>query len=175
MYSTVADANTYFDGRLYSTVWSTASAGDRAKAMEQATRIIDRLNFVGEKNAAHLVRFSLTGRNDFEISLTQVQVDAIQAAGLTQSTEFPRGDDTVVPNDIFIATYEIAIALLDGVDPDAEFNDLGVVSEGYSSVRTTYDRTVVPEHTNAGIPSATAWRYLKPYLREGHGVKLSRV
>jgi len=175
MYSTVADANTYFDGRLYSTVWSAASTPDKTKAMEQATRIIDRLNFAGEKHAAHLVRFSLTGRNDFEISLTLAQQALVLDAGLTQATEFPRGDDTTVPEDIFLACYEIAIALLDGVNPDEEFNDLGVVSEGYSSVRTTYDRTTVPEHTNAGIPSATAWRYLKPYLRSGHGVKLSRV
>ena len=175
MYSTVVDANTYFDGRLYSTVWSAASTPDKTKAMEQATRIIDRLNFAGEKHAAHIVRFGLTGRNDFEISLTLAQQALVSAAGLTQATEFPRGDDTEPQADIFLACYEIAIALLDGVNPDEEFNDLGVVSEGYSSVRTTYDRTTVPEHTNAGIPSATAWRYLKPYLRSGHGVKLSRV
>jgi hypothetical protein len=173
-YATLAEANAYFDNRLYSSLWAASSSGDRDKALEQAARIIDRLNFAGEKNAASVVRLALTGRSDFEISLSQEQYDAIVAAGLTQALQFPRGSDTVVPDDIKIASYEIAFALLDGVDPDKEFEDLGVVSQGYSSVRTTYDRSTVPEHTNAGIPSPTAWRFLKPYVRAG-GVKISRV
>jgi len=175
MYGTVAEADSYFGTRLYSTAWDTASAGNKTKALEQATRIIDRLNFAGEKNAAHLVRISLTGRDDFEINLTQEQYDAILAAGLTQELEFPRGSDTVVPGDIKIACYEIAYALIDGVDPDREYEDQGVISQGYASVRTTYDRSIVLEHTNSGIPSPTAWRYLRPFIKSGKNLKILRA
>ena len=174
-YATIADADTYFVGRLYSTVWNAASNLDKTNSLAQATRIIDRLSFAGERHAASEVRLALTGTRDFEISLTQAHKDAIRAAALTQELEFPRGKDTVIPDDVKIASYEIAYALLDGVDPDLEYQDQGVVSQGHSSVRTTYDRSAVQEHTNSGIPSPVAWRYLKPYLRESHGVKISRV
>ena len=89
--------------------------------------------------------------------------------------EFPRGTDTVFPTDIKIASYEIAFALIDGVDPERELEDLGVISQGYSSVRTTYDRSFSPEHTLAGVPSSVAWRYLKPFLRDDSAVRINRV
>ena len=90
--------------------------------------------------------------------------------------EFPRGSDTVVPDQIKRACYEIAFALLDGVEPDVELENLAVVSQGYAGIRTTYNRIQQPiEHLVAGIPSATTWRILKPFIRDGKAVKTSRV
>ena len=138
-------ANQYFDTRLNTRAWDTADSGDKPKALIMATRIIDRLNFAGDKNSA------------------------------TQELQFPRDTDTEIPDDIKIACAEIAIELLDGVDPNKEFEDLAIVTHRYAEVVTTYDRSVVQEHLVAGVPSATAWRYLKPYIRDNRFVTVSRI
>lgn len=175
-YATTTEADAYFAGRLYSELWLASTPAQKTNSLEQAARIIDRLNFLGEKHAAYLVRVQLTGSSDSDSEICNpADRDAIRTAGATQELQFPRGSDTVIPNDIKIASYEISFALLDGVDPDLELEDQGVVSQGYSSVRVTYDRTKVSEYILSGVPSPVAWRYLKPYLRDGHGVRINRV
>ena len=106
------------------------------KALTMATSAIDRLNYQGTKT------------------------------DLDQVNQFPRDDDTVVPADIGQACFEIALALLDGVDPQLEGENLGMTSQGYANVRSTYDREVPVPHIVAGIPSLTAWRFIVPYLRD---------
>jgi len=168
-YVTIDEAQAYFDVRLHEAAWTDASPGDREKSLIAATKIIDRLNFKGYKKPVY----------DYLQTLTTTQVPdqaAINAASLTQELQFPRDTDTNIPEEIKIACYEIAHALLDEVDPDIELENLAIISHGYSSVRTTYSRSHnPPEHLNAGVPSATAWRYLRPFLREPGGIKLSRV
>lgn len=115
------------------------------KALAMATAAINRLNYLGVK------------------------------ASTEQVNQFPRGDDTVVPEDIEYATFEIALALLDGVDPEMEASNLGAISQGYANVRSTYDREVPAPHIVAGIPSVTAWRYLVPYLRDPYRINVSRI
>ena len=144
-YCTIAYATTYFTTRLNTNPWDEASTSDRTAALTMATEAIDRLNFLGSK------------------------------ASDSQELQFPRGDDTTVPTDIQKACAEIALALLDGVDPELEMEGLTVVSQGYSNVRSTFDRTRVPEHIVAGIPSITAWRYIKPFLRDIQNVDVMRV
>ena len=93
-----------------------------------------------------------------------------------KSLEFPRGADTEVPEAIRIACYEIAHSLLDGKDPELELENLGIVSQGYASVRTTYSRAHVPiEHIVNGVPNVLAWRHLRPFLRDEDAIRLSRV
>jgi hypothetical protein len=102
--------------------------------------------------------------------------EELREANLDQPLEFPRGEDTEVPDEILIACWEVAYALLDGVDPDLDVENLGVSSQGYASIRTTYARNqALVEHLMHGIPSATAWRYLMPFLRDADKIKLSRV
>lgn len=49
-YITVVDANTYFNTRLFtSSVWEAATVDEKERALKQATRILDRMNWVGEK------------------------------------------------------------------------------------------------------------------------------
>lgn len=145
MYLTVEEATTYFEGKLNTSPWDDASEEDQGKALTQATRIIDNLNFVGEK------------------------------ADEDQTNQFPRGSDSTIPTGIQYACSEIALALLDGVDPEIEYENLSMISQGYSSVRSTYDRELIPENTVAGVPSVTAWRYLLPYLRGNKSITISRV
>lgn len=169
-YVTLQEAQDYFETRLHSEPWDTYSVQDRNKALATATRQIDRLNFAGEKHAAYEYRESLNTN-----LYTKAQEKAIAEAGLTQTLQFPRGSDTEVPNDIKIACMEIAFELLDGKDPEKELENLATISQGFSSIRNTQDRSFVHEHLNAGIVSALAWRYLRPYLRDGFDIKISRV
>jgi hypothetical protein len=144
-YGTLERANIYFDNRLRSRAWKKATIDDRKAAMAESTELIDRLNFSGKKAADIQVR------------------------------QFPRGTDTVVPVDIEKACYEISLKLLEGFDPELEIDNLASVSQGYSSVRDTYNRTFALEHIRAGIPSIKAWNFLRPYLADPDSVKLSRV
>lgn len=144
-YLNVAQAQDYFDNRLYTGTWDNATSADRLKALKMATRDIDRLNYKSSK----------TDEN--------------------QVLEFPRGGSTEVPQAILNACCELALKYLDGVDPDEEQDKLSVTSQGFASARSTYDRATVPEHLRAGIVSAKAWAELKPYLADVQTVNFSRV
>ena len=165
-YGTLQDAGEYFDSRLHEWAWTNTSAGDRVKALIASRRLIDGLNFKGYKHPVY--------------ELLEANVDAtvveIQAAEATQANEFPRGADTEVPADICIAQYEIAHSLLDNKDPELELETLAVISSTYGGVKTMYQRDQVPiEHLINMIPNALAWRRIRPYLRDGDAIKISRV
>lgn len=144
MYGSLVDAEDYFATRLNADAWLEAIDSDKTKALISAARRIDRLNFAG--------------------SVTTVG----------QPQEFPRGGDTIVPQDIIIAAYEIAFSLLDGVDPDMEVETLNVATTQIGSASLGFENGI-RDNTNAGIPSVLAWEYLKPYLREPREILLSRI
>lgn len=144
-YSSIAAADAYFATRVHTDAWDDATVAEKTKALAHATSIIDQLNFQGCKT-----------EDD-------------------QANEFPREDETEVHASIRYACAEIAKALLDDVDPEAESSDIGIMNQGYSSVRSSYNTDMAKEHILAGVPSSTAWRYLKPFLRDGMTFKVSRV
>lgn len=154
-YGSIIRANRYFDNRLRHQYWTEADLDDKKRALVEATRIIDTLNFLGTK-----------------ADTTQLHQFPRSAIGSTTLTPIV---DTTVPLDIEIATYEIAIQLLSGIDPDMEIENLAAHSQGFSSARTTYERAYVLEHIAAGVPSARAWTLLKPYLHDPRHIRLSRV
>jgi hypothetical protein len=126
-YGTLAQANEYFNNRLHEQAWYDAPAADRPKALIKATQIIDNLNYKGEKAAVVAVMY------DSDWNELDATDEEIRDANLAQPLEFPRGDDTAVPDEILIACWEVAYALLDGVDPDLDVENLGVSSQGYAS------------------------------------------
>lgn len=144
-YMTVEEADTYFGNRLNIRAWECASYDEKRRGLYMATEIIDRLNFNGCK------------------------------ADSAQENQFPRDTDTTIPEDVQRASAEIALALLDGVDPDMEYENLRLKSQGYGGVRSTYDEEFHQPHLIAGIPSVTAWRYLRPYLRDPNELTLFRT
>ena len=144
-YVTLDEISTYMSKRVIKEAWEDATPTEILTAALEATRIIDTLNFVGEKAVA------------------------------TQDSQFPRGTDTTVPDTIKYACIEIHYALLDGIDMEKENENLYVVKNEFDKVKTTYNRSTVVEHIAAGVPSSIAWRYLKPYLRDIRGVDLNRV
>lgn len=165
-YSDLVDAQAYFDERLHEVAWSQSSEADQTKSLLAATRIIDTLGYKGYK---HTVWVALDNDPDAD-------EETIAAAEASQENEFPRGADTEVPEQILWACYEIAYALLDGVDPDLELENLAIQDHGIGSVRSSFARRQEPlEHIINGVPSATAWKYIKPFLRDGDHIRFSRV
>ena len=165
-YGTLSEANEYFEKRLHEWAWTGSSTIDCEKALIAARRLIDGLNYKGYKNPVYV----LLEEN------SEATVEEIQAAESTQANEFPRGADTEVPEDIRIAQYELAHSLLDNKDPELELETLAVTGQTYGGVKTTYQRDQVPiEHLINMIPNAVAWRRLRPYLRDGDAIKISRV
>jgi hypothetical protein len=160
-YGTITEANTYFDERLHSTIWSDSTSSDREKSLNQSRITIDNLNYKGVKAAVYDVMYD----SDGDLNSPQVTETVIIAAGVTQPLQFPRGTDESVPEQIKQSQWEVAILLLDGVDPDSEYQTLRVMRQGYSSVSTTYNPSDVnSEHITYGIVSPTAWRLLYPFL-----------
>lgn len=144
-YGAVAYGDNYFKSVVHSSAWDSATNPEKRAALQEATRLIDNLNFNGDK------------------------------ASSSQELQFPRDTDTVVPKPIKNATYEIAKELLAGWDPELEMRNLAVETHKYASVSTTYNREFVLEYLRAGIPSGKAWNLLKPYLRQGSVVHLRRI
>lgn len=148
-YIDVVDAKEYFMSRVGSEAWDYADDADRLKALNNATKIIDRLAYIGQKSDS------------------------------TQDHEFPRYDPLTtypdVPTAILDATCEIALALLDGVDPQLEFDNLSQSASNYANIKSNFDRTVLPEHIQAGVPSVIGYQLLKPYLSDINSTVLRRV
>jgi hypothetical protein len=179
-YGTVDEANTYFANRLFSDAWTRAQAADYPKALIRATQIMDALNYKGVKHTVWQLyqNYPCHEVYDFGFEFPHHEgptKEQIRSAEASQELEFPRGTDTDVPEAIRRACYEIAFSLLDGKDPELELENLSVSSQGFSSVRTTYNRNQAPlEHIINGVPSAEAWRLLRPFLRDGNHIKLAR-
>lgn len=149
-YADLAFAQKYFRTRLHADAWNEATVEDKLKALQTSSNDIDRLKFKGSKQ------------------------DALQ------EHEFPRNDDRghaiIANDDIKIACCEIALARLGGSDPDAEIEKQEVQGEAISHARITYMRgTTTADYVSDGIVSATAWRYLKPYLYSSVSLKLCRA
>ncbi len=150
MYGTLIDAETYFANRLHIDAWSDETDANKTIALNESQNRIDLLNFTGEE--------------------------------VTEGTVFPRyyGDESdgteTVPDNIKIACYECAFALIDGVDPEFEQENLAISSEAIAGIRTSYSRDIgTPEHLRSGIPSAYAWRFLQQYLKTPGKIPIYKV
>jgi hypothetical protein len=165
-YGTLDEADEYFTNRLHEYSWFKAAPAKRPKALIAARRIIDTLNFKGRKSTVYALLQADENATDEEIRIQEA----------AQPLEFPRGNDEEVPDAIKMAQFEIAHSLLDGKDPEMELENLGIISQGVESVRTTYNRSQVPiEHIVNGVPNALAWRFIRPFLRDEDAIKLARI
>ena len=144
-YLTAIEAQVYFDERLNTECWDDSLEADQEKALKQATRAIDKINYRGAKTSS------------------------------TQERQFPRDSDTEVPQDVLEAVCEEALALLEGIDARQEFENLGMVAQGIANVRSTYNRESLPPHTLVGLVSSDAYMKLKPYIKDGKTFDINRV
>lgn len=105
------------------------------------------------------------------------RINSLSFIGYPQDSvmAFPRVEQTTIPVAVVQACMEIAIALLDGVDPELEFESLFHAQDALETARTTYNRAEVPMHTLLGICSHRAYMLLAPYLRATGDIGISRV
>lgn len=92
----------------------------------------------------------------------------------TQELEFPRGD-LGVPEDIKIACYEIAYAILAGRDVEYDAQLMGQTTASSQIGRLVVDSDTINLAKIHSIPSVKAWLKLRPYLRNGSVITLSRI
>ncbi len=144
-YGTYERSNNYHGSMLEGQLWAFTDPIRRIQALTSASKRIDRLNFAGAKTDG------------------------------SQSQEFPRGGDVVTPVEIEFAAYELALVLLQGVDPETEADNLSMTLQGYGNLRSEHDRAIIPAYIRAGIPSQMAWNYLLPYLQERRVLFLERT
>ncbi len=145
VYGTIERADYYFDSCLGGQRWMNTPTRTKQRALKSATLQIDKLNFKGYKASAD------------------------------QPMQFPRGTDTKVPVDIEYACYELAQALLKGVDPETEANNTLLTLLVYAGLRTEFTRDSHQPWMISGIPSKAAWDFLFPYLEPRVGIDLVRV
>ena len=108
-YSSSLEAEEYLSDRMNTSSWDSSNPLEKVQSLIEATKIIERLNFAGEK------------------------------ADADQTYQFPRYDDDAVPQDIKAACIEVAYVILDGVDIEKEQDLLQVASEAYADVKTAYN------------------------------------
>lgn len=108
-YVTTADATTYFGSRLHAEAWTAAKDADQQKALDMATRVIDRTPVKGVK------------------------------ATYDQANQFPRYPDAAVPQAVKDATCEEALALLErGNGQRRKLQQEGVASFSVNGLSETY-------------------------------------
>ena len=82
-YADVTYANDYFENVLFGRVWNDHNPLDKERALNEATRLIDSLDYIGHK------------------------------ADSSQENQFPRGHQENVPENIKKAACEIALGFLE--------------------------------------------------------------
>lgn len=133
----VASADEYFADNVLAEAWTMQTEAKKTAALKQAASIIDRLQFRGKPTTTQ---------------------DHAWPRVLTPNTA------SVTPKDIISAHYEVALALLKGVDPDREYRDLATKSQMFGALRTDRDTAMISDHIVAGVPSRVAWNLMLPYL-----------
>jgi hypothetical protein len=139
-YVTIEYADAYLAMRLFNESWLTAITEKKNIALCHATRIIDTLSFRGLKETTDQV--------------------------LSWPRILESGYDAELPEEIKWACCEIALALLFGINPENEFRNINKTSIGYGALRSSKNTEMVDPHLVNGVPSITAFNFLRPYLTD---------
>ena len=191
-YCSEAEADIYFSGRLNSDSWFEA---DEVEVLDDNVDYIRMRDADGNVYNAQILVDG--GAPAFQISdgepesggvLTTRKYKALVTASEalnrlayrgvktddSQVLEFPRNDDTEIPDEIKKACAEEALSLLQGRDPVRMMEEMRTKERAFDGARKSYDTTVIPVHIVAGITSGVAWDFLQPYLRDNRSIRIDR-
>jgi len=73
------------------------------------------------------------------------------------------------------ATVEIALKLLDGVDPETELYNYTIKEMEFDRLKQTNKSGETPLHVIAGVPSVTAFNILRRFMPDITTVRMSRT
>jgi len=149
-YITVADATTWFGGRLGEVNWGAASADQKEDALRMACVRLERLHYQGEPgSSAQTLRWPRSGLVD------------------QHSTEL---SSSAVPQFVKDAQCEEALYLLDWL-LDHTFGRAGALTRQREGIRAAKVGDVQEQYRPEGAPDALrsalgprALEYLRPYL-----------
>lgn len=155
-YISLADAETYFTNRLYSTVWSSASATSKDQALITASERISSLRFKGfvceQDQALQFPRYiypNYLSKHTYTDKINLVNVNGSSVIYLDTPTELKK------------ATCEEAIALLEfGNSAHLKNQQLGVKSVSFGGTSSSY------EATGNGLLSSRALQLIDKYIQK---------
>ena len=97
----VAGADSYFSARLYSGKWDSAATEDKEKALKQATRMLDQIDWRGAKslatNSLRWPRSAVTDRDNILLSADSIPV-FLKSAACELAINFLDSDSTKTSN-----------------------------------------------------------------------------
>lgn len=155
-YISLEDAETYFSNRLHSTVWSSASATDKDKALITATKRINSLRFKGfvcdqtqPLQFPRYVKPNYLSKHTYTDRINLVSINGQNVIYIDISTELKE------------ATCEEAIALLEfGNSAHLKNQQLGIKSVSFGGTSSSY------EATGNGLLSNRALQLIDKYLQK---------
>ena len=149
-YIDVAGADAYFANRLHADAWTSATAGDKEKALKQATKVIDRQPLKGRPvDLSQPLAFPRCYLAP-DAPPSQYRFDLL--AGWWCETELPEA--------VVDACCEEALALLErGNSQRRKLQQEGVQSASIGSLSETY-----APGSGRGLLSQEARELLRPYL-----------
>lgn len=98
-----------------------------------------------------------------------------QATRIIKSLSVPVYEDPDIPQDYKSATVEIALKLLEGVDPEIELRNMSIASFSFDKLSQSNKNGETPLHIIAGVPSITAFNILRCYMPDVTTVHLRRT
>ena len=178
-YGSNALADTYFSSQLWATDWTGASDNDKTSGRTMATEAVDSMKYEGVKHSVWQAMIDAGGdpaeTSEQLLANTTLTELELQAADALQVNQFPRDDEDTVPDAILWATYEEAKSLMSGRDPEQEFRNLILNSDGVGTNRVTMDQSEVhPEHSAHLITSPLAWKYIQRFLAKNNTFNIKR-
>ena len=159
----MAYANTYFGRRLHTEPWDRASPSDKQKALIQSSDALDRLAYRGTKTVATQEREFPRDYNPGHLYWHSAD------APVNQTWPTNVTDDSVLK-----ACCENALALLDGVDPDLEYQNNRIMHHNFAGVSTKMATEIERPHILCGLASFSAFKFIRPLLADNHSIRLIR-
>jgi len=166
-YISVADADTYFNARLYSTAWTGASSDDRARALIQAAKVIDRQFLKGRKR---LTDQALAFPRCYTVD--QRSISGLNYIGNVELVwDGSLWCETLVPQAIMDAQCEEALALLDrGNSKRIRLQKEGVTGFNIGDLSESFNKMTAHNRLNLSILSLEARELLRPYMAGAVGI-----
>lgn len=151
VYGTEAELKQYLAGRLGTDAYDNASSTDRKKAMVQATRWLDTLQWQGSPT-----------------DLVTPQPLAWPRTGMVDCNEEPV-PDTVIPDELCAALGELVLVILgDSAASDQASTAKNIKRVGAGSAMVEFFRAGDAQGNSSGTPLPTqAWRLIKCFTGAG--------
>lgn len=159
---------------LNSETTSAIAYDANAAAVETALEALTSIS-AGDVVVTGTTELTITMAGDFEaVWFNTLTSDATLLTGGSSTATITVVEDNVF-DAIFYAVCEEAKELLAGRDPQQEFRNLQLTTDGIGSNRVSMDRSEAhPEHTQHQFASPLAWKYLQRYLGANNHFTINR-